>query len=91
MNAYHLANLLRDFGVSPANHRFENGRQAKAYARNQFLDAWARYCPAPASPAATPAQGVPPAHPTWRKLPTQPASPLPVGPPGSGTGPARTR
>jgi hypothetical protein len=29
LNAYHLANLLRDFGISPANHRFENGRQAK--------------------------------------------------------------
>ncbi|MBK3585975.1 DUF3631 domain-containing protein, partial [Streptomyces sp. MBT57] len=41
LNAYHLANLLRDFGISPANYRFENGRQAKAYARNQFVDAWA--------------------------------------------------
>ncbi len=29
LNAYHLANLLRDFGISPANHRFENGRQRR--------------------------------------------------------------
>ncbi|MFT9669376.1 DUF3631 domain-containing protein [Streptomyces rhizosphaericola] len=91
LNAYHLANLLRDFGISPANHRFENGRQAKAYTRNQFLDAWARYCPDPAPLAASPAQDVPPARPTWRKPPTPPTGNLPVGPPGNGTGPARTR
>ncbi len=47
LNAYHLSALLRDFGIRPANYRFEQGRQAKAYARNQFLDAWARYCPDP--------------------------------------------
>lgn len=90
LNAYHLANLLRDFGISPANHRFENGRQAKAYARNQFLDAWARYCPDPVQPApaageaalARRAQGKPPAPPSGA---------LPVGPPGGPAGPKLTR
>ncbi|AEW96285.1 MULTISPECIES: DUF3631 domain-containing protein [Streptomycetaceae] len=90
LNAYHLANLLRDFGISPANHRFENGRQAKAYARNQFLDAWARYCPDPAQPApaaneatlARRAQGKPPAPPSGT---------LPIGPPGGPAGPRSTR
>ncbi|MFK0226286.1 DUF3631 domain-containing protein [Streptomyces sp. NPDC090303] len=91
LNAYHLANLLRDFGISPANHRFENGRQAKAYARNQFLDAWARYCPDPALPAAGPAQYTPPVRPTWGKPAAPSVGTLPGGPPGSGTGPVRTR
>ncbi|QES13000.1 hypothetical protein DEJ45_11680 [Streptomyces venezuelae] len=91
LNAYHLANLLRDFDISPANHRFENGRQAKAYARNQFLDAWARYCPDPVPPAASPVQEVPPVRPTWGKPPVPPAGTLPVGPPRNGTGSARTR
>jgi hypothetical protein len=48
LNAYHLGNLLREFGVTSANHRFKGGRQAKAYSRNSFLDSWARYCPEPA-------------------------------------------
>ncbi|WP_258049839.1 DUF3631 domain-containing protein [Streptomyces finlayi] len=88
LNAYHLANLLRDFGISPANQRFENGRQAKAYARNQFVDAWARYCPAPAASVPTaeitarPAQGRPPAPPSGT---------LPTGPPGGPAGPRPTR
>ncbi|MFS4093339.1 DUF3631 domain-containing protein [Streptomyces sp. AF1A] len=91
MNAYHLANLLRDFGISPANHRFENGRQAKAYARNQFLDAWARYCPDPAQMAPAPWQESAPARPTEGKPPATPSGTRPVGPPGSATGPKRTR
>lgn len=45
--------LLRDYGISSANHRFPGGTQAKGFARNQFLDAWARYCPTPSpAPAA---------------------------------------
>ncbi len=91
LNAYHLANLLRDFGISPANHRFENGRQAKAYARNQFLDAWARYCPDPARPAPAAGHEVAPARPTRGKPPLPPSRSLPVGPPGGTTGPKRTR
>lgn len=82
LNAYHLANLLRGFEISPANHRFENGRQAKAYARNQFLDAWARYCPE-AAPAPT--------HPGRRLPPAAPAGSLPVGLPGGTPGLKRAR
>jgi hypothetical protein len=90
LNAYHLANLLRDFGISPANHRFENGRQAKAYARNQFLDAWARYCPDPA-PAVAAGHETAPARPAQCKPPAPPSGTLPVGPPGGVSGPKRTR
>jgi len=88
LNAYHLANLLRDFGISPANYRFENGRQAKAYARNQFVDAWARYCPDPAP--AVPTAGVP-ARPTRGRPPAPPSGMLPTGPPGGPAGPRPTR
>ncbi|GAA4667187.1 hypothetical protein GCM10023324_18310 [Streptomyces youssoufiensis] len=90
LNAYHLANLLRDFGISPANHRFENGRQAKAYARNQFLDAWARYCPDPAPPApATGEAGL--ARRPQGKPSTPPSRTLPIGPPGGPAGSRPTR
>ncbi|MFE6663430.1 DUF3631 domain-containing protein [Streptomyces sp. NPDC057697] len=90
LNAYHLANLLRDFGVSPANHRFESGRQAKAYARNQFLDAGARYCPDPAPPAPA-ASDVAPARRAQGRPPIPPTGTPPVGPPGGPAGPRRTR
>nr|WP_240981470.1 MULTISPECIES: DUF3631 domain-containing protein [unclassified Streptomyces] len=90
LNAYHLANLLRDFGISPANHRFENGRQAKAYARNQFLDAWARYCPDSAPPAPAAAETVP-ARRVPGKPPAPPSGALPIGPPGGPAGPRPTR
>lgn len=89
LNAHHLANLLRDFGISPGNQRFENGRQAKAYARNQFLDAWARYCPDLAQPAPAPGHEFTPAHPTQGKPPTAPTGSLPIGPPGGTAGPKR--
>nr|WP_240981326.1 DUF3631 domain-containing protein [Streptomyces sp. N502] len=52
--------LLKPYGISSANRRFPDGTQAKGFARNQFLDTWARYCPEP-SPSAGPAQ--PPAEP----------------------------
>ncbi|MEU7168793.1 DUF3631 domain-containing protein [Streptomyces morookaense] len=85
MNAYHLANLMRDFDISPANYRFENGKQAKAYMRNRFLDVWARYCPEPSQEAPVPvcpARGTPP---------TTPAGSIPIGPPGGTAGPKRAR
>jgi hypothetical protein len=47
--------LLKDYGISSANRRFHEGNQAKGFARNQFLDAWARYCPEPVAPTG-PAQ-----------------------------------
>ncbi|WP_190131954.1 DUF3631 domain-containing protein [Streptomyces mashuensis] len=54
--------LLKDYGISSANRRFPDGTQAKGFARNQFLDAWARYCPEPgtrAEPAQTVAETLP--------------------------------
>ncbi|AUH41632.1 DUF3631 domain-containing protein [Streptomyces sp. CMB-StM0423] len=38
--------LLKDYGISSANHRFPGGTQAKGFSRTQFVDAWNRYCPA---------------------------------------------
>ncbi|WP_460664687.1 DUF3631 domain-containing protein [Kribbella swartbergensis] len=32
----------------PENHRWEDGTQSKGYTRDDFADAWARYCPDPA-------------------------------------------
>ncbi|MFF8992241.1 DUF3631 domain-containing protein [Streptomyces sp. NPDC014983] len=97
LSSYHLSNMLRDFGIRPANYRFDQGRQAKAYARNRFLDAWARHCPdltdtAPA-PAhdATPTHEAAPARPAPGRPPTGPAGSLPIGPPGGPAGPARGR
>ncbi|WP_443066291.1 DUF3631 domain-containing protein [Streptomyces sp. NBC_01262] len=51
--------LLKDYDISSANYRFPGGTQAKGFARTQFLDAWARYCPAPAAEPqpAEPVQG----------------------------------
>ncbi|MFF2013711.1 DUF3631 domain-containing protein [Streptomyces sp. NPDC058195] len=91
LNAYHLANLLRDFGISPANHRFDKGKQAKAYMRNRFLDAWARNCPDLAEATTASEQGATPPR-QARRLPlAPPTGSLPIGPPGSGTGPKPTR
>lgn len=83
LNAYHLGNLLRDFGISSANHRFDNGRQAKAYTRNRFLDAWARYCPEPIEPA--------PGRQPRRTASATPTGSLPIGPPGGPARPTRAR
>ncbi|MFJ7077662.1 DUF3631 domain-containing protein [Streptomyces sp. NPDC098781] len=55
--------LLKPYGIGSANRRFPDGTQAKGFARNQFLDTWARYCPepkaadAPASSADGPLPG----------------------------------
>ncbi|MFE7269367.1 DUF3631 domain-containing protein [Streptomyces sp. NPDC057623] len=46
--------LLQPYGISSANRRFPDGTQAKGFARNQFLDTWARYCPQPAPAAELP-------------------------------------
>lgn len=91
LNAYYLSNLLRDFGIGPANYRFDKGKQAKAYVRNRFLDAWARHCPDLTETALDPAQGAAPARPTHRPAPAAPTGSLPVGPPGGTAGPKRTR
>ncbi|MGA4849471.1 DUF3631 domain-containing protein [Streptomyces sp. G5(2025)] len=90
LNAYHLGNLLRDFNIGSANYRFEKGRQAKAYMRNRFLDAWARNCPdlIEATPEPTPGNAA--ARPSLGKPPAAPAGSLPVGPPGGPAGAKRT-
>ncbi|MFI5759245.1 DUF3631 domain-containing protein [Streptomyces sp. NPDC051569] len=50
----HLQLLLKPYGINATNRRFPGGAQARGYARTQFLDTWARYCPEP-GPAAEPA------------------------------------
>ncbi|MDI3402596.1 DUF3631 domain-containing protein [Streptomyces cavernicola] len=50
--------LLKPYGISSANRRFPDGTQAKGFARTQFLDTWARYCPEPPAPSQ-PAQAAP--------------------------------
>lgn len=91
LTAFHLSALLQDFGIRPANYRFEQGRQAKAYARNQFLDAWARYCPDPAQPVPAAGYDSTPVRPAQGKPPVPPTGSLPVGPPGGTVGPKPAR
>lgn len=40
-----LAALLREYDITPKNHRWEDGTQSKGYLRDDFVDTWARYCP----------------------------------------------
>ncbi|GAA0443642.1 DUF3631 domain-containing protein [Streptomyces olivaceiscleroticus] len=49
--------LLKDYGINSANIRFPDGSQAKGFARNKFLDAWARYCPTGADASTSDATG----------------------------------
>ena len=87
LNAYHLGRMLRDFDIRPANYRFDKGRQAKGYARNRFLDSWARHCPDLTETA--PAHDATPARPAQGKPPASPAGQPPIGPPGGPAGPKR--
>jgi hypothetical protein len=41
-----LANLLKEYDIRPDTYRFTEG-QAKGYRREDFTDAWNRYCPTP--------------------------------------------
>ncbi|WP_405746325.1 DUF3631 domain-containing protein [Streptomyces canus] len=91
LNAYHLGKLLRDFDIRPANYRFDKGRQAKGYARNRFLDSWARHCPELTETAPAPTHDAPPARQAQGKPPAAPAGQLPIGPPGGPAGPKRAR
>ncbi|WP_317452860.1 DUF3631 domain-containing protein [Streptomyces sp. CBMA29] len=47
LTARGLQLLLKDFGIGAANRRFPDRSQRRGFARNQFADAWARYCPRP--------------------------------------------
>ena len=40
-----LGIMLREFGITSANHRWEDGSQSKGFERLDFTDAWRRYCP----------------------------------------------
>ena len=40
-----LANMLREYDTSPANHRWEDDTQTKGYLRMDFHDAWSRHAP----------------------------------------------
>ncbi|WP_455353847.1 DUF3631 domain-containing protein [Streptomyces sp. SYSU K217416] len=51
LTARGLQLLLKDYGISASSHRFPDGFQARGFAREQFADAWARYCPEPAQAA----------------------------------------
>nr|WTB36083.1 DUF3631 domain-containing protein [Streptomyces sp. NBC_00830] len=45
LTARGLQLLLKDYGISSANRRFPDGSQRRGFTRNQFSDAWNRYCP----------------------------------------------
>ncbi len=52
LTSHKLGAMLREFDISSRNMRLATG-QAKGYARADFVDAWARYCPPEApTPAA---------------------------------------
>lgn len=53
LTARGLQLLLKDYGISASSHRFPGDSQARGFTREQFADAWARYCPEP-PPAAEP-------------------------------------
>nr|WP_258574290.1 DUF3631 domain-containing protein [Streptomyces shenzhenensis] len=91
LNAYHLGRMLRDFDIRPANYRFDKGRQAKGYARNRFLDSWARHCPDLTETAPAPTHDATTARQVQGKPPAAPSGQLPIGPPGGPTGPKRAR
>jgi len=45
LDARGLARRLKPYGVSPRTIRLDDGSTPKGYKREQFEDAWARYCP----------------------------------------------
>ncbi|SDP87866.1 Protein of unknown function [Actinopolyspora xinjiangensis] len=64
LTASRLARLLGEFGIKSANTRFPDGSQAKGYRRADFLDAWNRYCPPPATEPSQPSQA---SHPSAQR------------------------
>jgi Protein of unknown function (DUF3631) len=55
LNARGLTNLLRPFSIGPQNVRID-GKQAKGFRREQFVDSWARYCESAGDPAFDPSR-----------------------------------
>lgn len=45
LDANRLARRLKPFGVYPRQNRMDDGSNKKGYLREQFADAWLRYCP----------------------------------------------
>ncbi|MFI6907342.1 DUF3631 domain-containing protein [Nonomuraea sp. NPDC050394] len=76
LTAMKLGALLREYDIRSCNIRFTNG-QAKGYQRADFLDAWARYCPA--------VEPVPPADVLPFEGGTRPSRPSLITPAQSGT------
>ncbi|WP_426567084.1 DUF3631 domain-containing protein [Angustibacter sp. McL0619] len=46
-----LAQMLGKYGVYSTRRTWEDGTVARGYLREEFLDTWMRYCPAPTDPA----------------------------------------
>ncbi|WP_405000692.1 DUF3631 domain-containing protein [Kitasatospora cathayae] len=53
LTARGLQLLLKDYGISSANIRFDRDTQRKGFTRNSFVDPWSRYCPEPVEQPAT--------------------------------------
>ncbi|MFF4345513.1 DUF3631 domain-containing protein [Kitasatospora sp. NPDC001540] len=53
LTARGLQLLLKDYGISSANIRFDRDTQRKGFTRNSFLDPWSRYCPDPVEQPVT--------------------------------------
>ena len=68
-----LAHMLREYDITPTNHRWEDGTQSKGYLRLDFTDAWSRYCPDPQGEPSQPSQ------------PSQPRSERDGSPPWDGS------
>src|SRR6476469_5160820 len=79
--------MLRDFDISSANRRWPDGGQSKGYLRDDFSDAWSRYCPpprpghlsVPAVPASHPPESGTDSH-SWdgSSVPNHPIRPTPT-------------
>ncbi|HET9873908.1 MAG TPA: DUF3631 domain-containing protein [Propionibacteriaceae bacterium] len=65
-----LSAMLRDFDISSSNRRWPDGGQSKGYLRDDFADAWSRYCPPPPGRLSVPA--VPPSQPPESGTETRP-------------------
>jgi len=61
LTALDLSRKLLPFGIRPAQH-WIGGRNFRGYARADFLDAFARYLPAPQQPGTKPASVARPAR-----------------------------
>ncbi|MCE0536000.1 DUF3631 domain-containing protein [Kineosporia rhizophila] len=68
VTAMKLGKLLAEYDIRPGTYRFTEG-QAKGYRRDDFTDAWSRYCPP--TPETTSDEG----HPEKPSQPSQPQNP----------------